>query len=150
MKAAKLIAVILLAMVLGYVAALGIGIVAFDVFDVSQREGASAMGLAFFISPLCAVISGVVAGIWYWKASGRRAGMPQGKAEEVRSGNWRPVLAIAAAAAGGYLAGLLLQWMLAGRSYEPYLFAFAVSQAPLILAAVFAGIAWAGVRRNAL
>jgi hypothetical protein len=148
MRVVKLLAIILLAMVLGYVVSLAIGIVAFEIFDVSQREGASAMGLAFFISPLVAVISGVVGGIGYWIASGRKSAMPEGTVEESRSGNWRPVLTIGAAAAGGYLSGLFLQWMLAGRSYDTYLAALAVSQAPLMAAAVFGGIAWAGVRRK--
>lgn len=149
MRIAKLLAIILLAMVLGYVVSLIIGVVAFDVFDVSQREGANAMALAFFISPLCAVISGVIGGIWYWIASGRKPAMPQGMVEESRSGSWRPVLTIAAAAAVGYLAGLFFQWMLAGRSYDTYLAALAVGLAPLMAAAVFGGIAWAVVRRKA-
>jgi hypothetical protein len=53
--------VALLALVAGYAAALGVGLVAFDVFEVSQREGANAMALAFVICPFVAVLSAVVA-----------------------------------------------------------------------------------------
>lgn len=46
----------LIGLVVGYGAILGLGIVAFEVFHVSQREGAAAMGLAFFIAPAGAVV----------------------------------------------------------------------------------------------
>jgi hypothetical protein len=144
----KLIAVMLAALVFGYLAALGIGIVAFDVFDVSQREGAAAMGLAFFIGPLFAIIASVFAGAWYWVHSGRKAAAPDAAAKANGPGKSGRRLGIAGAAVAGYLAGLFLQWMLAGRSYETFAVALAVSLAPWIAAAVSGAIAWAGYRQR--
>lgn len=58
----------------GYVVALGLGLVAFEVFAVSQREGAAAMGLVFFIAPTAALVAAVVAGVWYLVRSRPAAG----------------------------------------------------------------------------
>lgn len=53
----------LIGLVGGYGAALGLGILAFDLFNVSQREGAAAMGLAFVIAPAVAVVTAVAAAV---------------------------------------------------------------------------------------
>lgn len=125
-------------LVAGYLAALGLGLVAFDVFDVSEREGAAAMGLAFVIGPAMAIACALIAGLWYWIVSGRRnpqARAPRGSAVRLV---WTTVAAL-----GGWLAGLLLQWMLADRSFETFIVALAVSEAPVIaafLAAVATGL----------
>lgn len=50
----------LIGLVGGYLATLGIGIVWMEVFRVSQREGAAAMGLVFVIAPLGACITAIV------------------------------------------------------------------------------------------
>jgi hypothetical protein len=138
----KMAMVALLAMVLGYGAALGIGVVAFEVFDVSQREGANAMALAFFICPLVAVVSAVVAGAWYWVRTGRRAATAGPPTPGRSRGIGGRVLLIVAAAAGGWLAGLILQWVLAGRSYETFVVALVVSLAPWIGAILCGGGTW--------
>ncbi len=134
----KTVLVALAALVAGYLAALGVGLVAFDALEVSQREGAAAMGLAFVIAPAVAIACALAAAIWYWIFSGRRnpeARAPRGSAARLV---WAAVAAL-----GGWLAGLLLQWMLAGRSYETFIVALAVSEAPVIaafLAAVATGL----------
>jgi hypothetical protein len=51
----------LIGLVGGYVATVAIGIVLFDIFKVSQREGAAAMGLAFVIGPFVACLVALVA-----------------------------------------------------------------------------------------
>lgn len=121
----KTVLVMLAALVGGYLAALGVGLAAFDFFEVSQFEGANAMGLAFFICPLAAVVSALVAGIWYWIVSGR-----SNPETRTAPGAKTRVAWVAVAAVGGWLAGLLLQWFLAGQSYETYIVALAVSLAP--------------------
>ena len=135
--------VALAALVAGYLAALGVGLVAFDVFDVSQREGAAAMGLAFITSPAVAIACALIAGLWYWIISGRRN--PQARAP--RGSAVRLVWA-AVAALGGWLSGLLLQWMLAGRSYETFVVALAVSEAPVIAAFLAAAATGLLLRRR--
>lgn len=65
MRALKFVLAVLGGLIGGYVVALGVGLVAFEVFSVSQREGAAAMGLAFFIAPTAALVAAVVAGVWY-------------------------------------------------------------------------------------
>ena len=140
--------VALLALVVGYAAALGVGLVAFDVFEVSQREGANAMALAFVICPSVAVLSAVVATIWYWIASSRRAAARNSAAAVTNRGNTARIAAIAVSVVIGWLAGALLQWMLAGRSYDAFIVALAVSTAPWIGATVLGGLAWQLTRQR--
>jgi hypothetical protein len=132
LKLVKTALIALLALAIGYAAALGIGLAAFEAFGVSQREGANAMALAFVICPLVAVLTSVVAAIVYWTTSGRpdTATRPS-TAETPRSKAVRFFL-IAVSAVTGWLAGLLLQWVLAGRSYETFILALSVSLAPWI------------------
>ena len=132
----------LLALVAGYAAALGVGLVAFEVFEVSQREGANAMALAFVICPFVAVLSAVVATIWYWIASGQRAATTNPTAAGVPSGSAARVAGITVSVVVGWLAGMLLQWVLAGRSYETFAVALAVSTAPWIGMIVLGGVTW--------
>ncbi len=139
----KAVLVALAALVVGYLVALGIGLVAFDVFAVSEREGAAAMGLIFVLCPAVAIACALVAGIWSWIVSGRRH--PQARAP--RGSAVRLALA-AAAALGGWLAGLLLQWMLEGRSYETFILALAVSLAPWLGALGLAAATWFLLRRR--
>jgi len=140
--------VALLALVVGYAAALGVGLVAFDVFEVSQREGANAMALAFVICPSVAALSAVAATIWYWIASGRRASTGTPSAAETCRGNAVRVVAIAVSVVIGWLGGALLQWMLAGRSYEAFVVALAVSAAPWIGVILLGGLTWWLTRRR--
>ncbi|WP_295137317.1 hypothetical protein [uncultured Reyranella sp.] len=142
LRVLKAALVALLALVVGYAAALGVGLVAFDVFEVSQREGANAMALAFVICPSVAVLGAVGASLWYWIASGRRAATSHPTAAVAHRGNGARVAAIVASAVIGWLAGTLLQWMLAGRSYDAFIVALAVSTAPWIGAIVLGGLTW--------
>ncbi|MGQ3297354.1 hypothetical protein [Reyranella sp.] len=132
----------LLALVVGYAAALGVGLVAFEVFEVSQREGANAMALAFVICPFVAVLSAVVATIWYWIASGRRAATTSPTAAGAPNGSATRVVAIVVSVVVGWLAGMFLQWVLAGRSYETFVVALAVSMAPWIGMIALGGVTW--------
>ncbi|MCM2395039.1 hypothetical protein NBH19_02955 [Rhizobium sp. S95] len=143
MRLLKTLLVMLAGLVGGYLAALGVGLAAFDVFEVSQFEGANAMGLAFFICPMVAVVSALVAGIWYWIVSGRRN--PETRAAP---GAKIRIAWVVVAAVGGWLAGLLLQWLLAGRSYETYVVALAVSLASWLGAIGLAAAAWWMQRRD--
>ncbi|PWV99120.1 hypothetical protein DFR52_104412 [Hoeflea marina] len=129
-------ALVALAVLVGaYAAALGIGLLVFDLLDVSDREGANAMGLAFVICPAVALVAALAASIGYFVASGRS---PATVAAPRRpAGPW---LMAGTAAIGGFLGGWLLQWMLWGRSYETYLAAFAVSMAPWIGAIGLSGL----------
>ena len=138
----KMALIALLALVVGYATALGVGLVAFDVFEVSQREGANAMALAFVICPFVAVLSAVVAAIWYWIASGRRTATTSPAAVETPRGNAVRVFSVAVSVVVGWLAGTLLQWVLAGRSYETFVVALAVSMAPWIGVIVLGGVTW--------
>ncbi|MGX5665443.1 hypothetical protein ACWKW9_05655 [Rhizobium daejeonense] len=143
MRLLKTLLVMLAALVGGYLAALGVGLAAFDVFEVSQLEGANAMGLAFFICPLVAVISALMAGIWYWIVSGKRN--PETRAAP---GAKTRIAWVFAAAVGGWIAGLLLQWFSAGQSYETYIAALAVSLAPWLGGIGLAAAAWWMQRRG--
>ncbi len=139
----KTVLVALAALVAGYLVALGVGLVAFDVFEVSQREGAAAMGLAFIICPAVAIVCSLAAAIWYWIVSGRRnpeVRAPRGSAARLA---WA-----FAAALGGWLAGLFLQWMLEGRSYETFIVALTVSLAPWLGALGLAAATWFLLRRR--
>lgn len=127
----KTLLVTLLALVVTYLAAIGLGLIAFDVFDVSQREGAAAMGLVFILAPAAALLGAFVAALWSWRAFGRS----KAEAETAGSGRKRGAIRLAvmaAAALGGWMAGTLLQWLLWGRSFEMYLVALVVSEAPMI------------------
>jgi hypothetical protein len=142
LRLVKTALIALLALVVGYAVALGVGLVAFEVFEVSQREGANAMALAFVICPFVAVLSAVVATIWYWIASGRRAATTNPTAVAAPRGNAARITAIAVFVVVGWLAGTLLQWVLAGRSYEAFIVALAVSTAPWIGVIVLGGLTW--------
>ena len=51
-------------LVLGAVLAFGIGITLPEIFTISQREGAYAMGVLFFWTPAGAVLGAIAGGIW--------------------------------------------------------------------------------------
>ncbi len=62
-KVGKVLLWFFLGLILTYAATIAIGIAYMEVANVSQREGAAAMGLVFIIGPLCALIGGVVGAI---------------------------------------------------------------------------------------
>jgi hypothetical protein len=133
------------ALVLGYIVAISIGLVAFEVFEVSQREGAAAMGLAFVISPFVAVVSSFTAAIWCWIASGRGVETPASSAPNRR----RILRFVLVGAAGmfGWYAGTFLQWILAGRAYDSFVLALLVTIAPWLGLGTSAATAWWILRR---
>ncbi len=67
----KTLGVFLAATIAGYLAALFGGVLLMEAFNVSQREGAAAMGLAFVIAPMIAVIVGLAATMWFLVAKAR-------------------------------------------------------------------------------
>ena len=52
------------AAVVAYALTIGIGLLLMEHYDVSQLEGANAMGLVFMIGPAVALLSGLAAAIW--------------------------------------------------------------------------------------
>lgn len=127
----KTLLVTLLALVVTYLAAIGLGLIAFDAFDVSQQEGAAAMGLVFILAPAAAMLCAFVAAIWSWRAFGRSKAEAETATPGRKRGSIR-LAVMAAAALGGWMAGTVLQWLLWGRSFDSYLLALTVSEAPLI------------------
>lgn len=139
----KAAAIALLALVIGYAAAFAAGLVVFEVFDVSQREGANAMGLAFIIAPLFAVICAIAAAVWYLIASGRAAA--DAPAETSR-GNGGRIAFIVVATILGWLIGRAVQWLAGGGSFDSSLPALAMWLADWIGAAVLGGATWFATR----
>lgn len=61
-------------LVAGYCAVL-FGWVAYtNLFDVFDREGAMAMGVAFFFAPVGAVLAGIAGAVWLARRAGRGSG----------------------------------------------------------------------------
>jgi hypothetical protein len=88
----------LIGLVGGYAATLGIGVVLMDLFQVSQREGAAAMGLAFVIAPLGACATAIAAAATAAVVTGRRERARQGGS----LGPSRPWSRTARGVAGGF------------------------------------------------
>lgn len=60
----KVLAGFILGVIGGGLIALGLCIAAAWIFDISQAEGAYAMGVAFFYVPAGALIGGIIGAIW--------------------------------------------------------------------------------------
>lgn len=141
-------------LVAGFVATVAIGLVAFEIFDVSQREGAAAMGLVFFMGPVGAVmgaIMGAALAVWLARrmASAARPGSGASTSRPLRL-----VLATVAGAILGYWTGLgLLHLTLAlrgSRSFDSHAIAYALSNIPTLVMLAGAGLgAWLTLRRRA-
>lgn len=109
---------------------LALGLAAFECFGVSQREGAAAMGLAFFIAPIAAVACSLSVFMGFALVRNRsKDGVREPKAPSsvYRAVRW---LLLGIAAITGWCGGVFLQWLAAGRSFESYLVALAVALAP--------------------
>lgn len=143
-------------LVLGYVATVAIGIVAMEVFQVSQREGAAAMGLAFVIGPLGGLVSAAIGAVWAVLAIRRRMRRREdgtlGAAQP-----WTPtsriVLGILIGLVAGYAAAwLLIQIFYAARGsqyFATYVAALIVAWTPIVLALGCAGLGgWLGAVRS--
>lgn len=140
-------------LVAGFVATIAIGLVAFEIFNVSQREGAAAMGLVFFIGPIGALMGAIMGAglaVFLARRSIRTAGGTPGRTIP------RPLRLIVAVVAGGvlgYWIGLgLLHLVLALRGpqvFDSYAVALALGHIPTftILATAAFG-AWIVLRRR--
>lgn len=60
----KVLAGFILGVIGGGLIVLGVCIAAAEIFDISQMEGAYAMGVAFFYVPAGALIGGIIGAIW--------------------------------------------------------------------------------------
>jgi hypothetical protein len=147
----------LISLVGGYVATVAIGLVLFDIFRVSQREGAAAMGLAFVIGPfvacLIALVAATVAAIMVSRRDRARAEGQLPPAQPWGRGP-RAVLGAILGAVGGYglaIALLALFYALRGSPYfSSYAWALAAAWTPFIAAIAGGGLGiWIAMRRSA-
>ncbi len=60
----KVLAGFLIGVIAGAALALALSVAAAEIFDISQMEGAYAMGVAFFYMPLGAGIGGIIGAVW--------------------------------------------------------------------------------------
>lgn len=138
----------------GYIAAVGIGLVLFEVFRVSQREGAAAMGLAFVIGPfvacLVALASAATAAVVTRGRERQREGghigprQPWGRGARAVVGGFLGLI-------GGYGAAIIILsafYALRGSPYfSSYAWAYAAAWAPFIAAALGGGLGvWLALR----
>lgn len=146
-------------LVAGFAATIAIGVVAFEIFRVSQREGAAAMGLVFFIGPVGALIGaaiGAAFAVWFARRSAAAA-TDRSQAVGSQAAGSRLLRLVLVAVAGGILGywigiGLLhLALALRGsRSFDSYAIAYALSHIPTLAMLAGAGLgAWLVLRRRA-
>ena len=144
----------LIGLVGGYIAAVAIGLVMFEVFAVSQREGAAAMGLAFIIGPFLACLTALAAGATAAVVTRRRELRREGGEIAPRPPAGRGVRAAVGGGLGllgGYGAavlGLFAFYQLRGSPYfTSYGWALAASWAPFATAAAGCGLGlWMALR----
>lgn len=147
----------LVGLVGGYVAAIIVGALLFELFNVSQREGAAAMGLAFVIGPAVACLTAMVAGVTAAIIIRRRDRQPAEGRGAPRP-PWSPPARIAVGGLlgliGGYGAATLLIVVLFGvmrvsPEFSSYAAALTVALAPWVAACagVVLGI-WLAIRRT--
>lgn len=138
----------------GYVATVAIGLVLFELFKVSQREGAAAMGLAFVIGPLVACLvalaSAATAAVVTRGRERQREGghmaprQPWGRGARATVGG---ILGLV----GGYGAAVIVLaafYALRGSPYfSSYAWAYAAAWAPVLAAALGGGFGvWLALR----
>ncbi len=138
----------------GYVAAVGVGLVLFELFNVSQREGAAAMGLAFVIGPfvacLVALASAATAAVVTRRRERQSEGghvaprQPLGRGGRAAVGGMLGLI-------GGYGAAVIVLaafYALRGSPYfSSYAWAYAAAWAPFIAAAAGGGFGiWIALR----
>ncbi|WP_439575373.1 hypothetical protein [Phreatobacter sp.] len=149
----------LVGLVAGFAATIAIGLVAFEVFKVSQREGAAAMGLVFMIGPVGAVIGAIIGAtfaVWFARRSTRAIAdkVTGERTNPASSRSLRLVVAVVAGGGVGYWIGLaLLHLALAirgSRSFDNYAAALALSHISTIVMLAGAALgAWIVLRRRA-
>ncbi|AVO44507.1 hypothetical protein [Phreatobacter cathodiphilus] len=138
----------------GFLAAVAIGLVLFEVFDVSQREGAAAMGLVFVIGPFVACLTALATGATAAVVTRRRELRREGGDVAPRQPAPRGVRAAIGGGlglVGGYGAavlGLFAFYQLRGTPYfTSYGWALAASWAPFVTAAAGCGLGlWVALR----
>ncbi len=138
----------------GFVAAVAIGLVVFEVFGVSQREGAAAMGLVFVIGPFVACLTALAAGATAAVVTRRRELRREGGDIAPRPPQGRGVRAAIGGGlglVGGYGAavfGLFVFYRLTGSPYfDSYGWALAAAWAPFAAAAAGCGLGlWVALR----
>jgi hypothetical protein len=64
MSVLKMLAAFFIGAIAGAALALGLCLAAQETFNISQMEGAYAMGVVFFYMPLGALVGGIVGAIW--------------------------------------------------------------------------------------
>jgi hypothetical protein len=140
-------------LILGYAATLAIGLAAFEIFQVSQREGAAAMGLAFFIAPAGACLAAIVGAIAAAMITSRRERARQGVEVSPRpplGRGARIIIGVLVGLVAGYGAaiGLLgLFYALQGsNTFASYGWAFAAVWTPKVMA--LAGATLGGLLAN--
>jgi hypothetical protein len=146
----------LIGLVGGYVGAVLIGALLFELFEVSQREGGAAMGLAFVIGPFVACLTALVAGGTAAVVTRRRELRREGGEVAPRSPAGRGVRAAIGGGlglVGGYGAavlGLYIFYRLTGAPYySSYGWALAAAWAPFATAAAGCGLGlWVALRER--
>lgn len=111
----------------GYILAIGIGLVLSDYFNVSQLEGANAMGLIFMIGPTVALISGTIAAIFVGLRTSARMGHAPPRAGSVML---QIVGAVVGATLGNAVGTGLQKLVFAGQSFEIDAIAFLIAFLP--------------------
>jgi hypothetical protein len=132
----------LVAAVIAYALTIGIGLVLMEHYDVSQLEGANAMGLVFMIGPAIAILSGLVAAIWTGLKTSASAGNAPPRAG--RLGLQAIGLAIGAILGNAIGTGLR-KLLFEGQAFETSLIAYLVAFMPelAMIAGALGGIALA-------
>lgn len=144
----------LIGLVGGYGATVSIGIVLFDIFKVSQREGAAAMGLAFVIGPFVACLIALVAAIAAAITVSRRdRARADGQMPPPRPWGRAPRATVAGllGVIGGYLVAVALLaifYALRGSPYfSSYAWAYAAAWTPFMAAIAGGGLGvWMALR----
>ncbi len=140
----------------GFIAAVVIGAVLFEVFGVSQREGAAAMGLVFVIGPFVACLTALAAAATAAVVTRRRELRREGGEIAPRRPAGRGLRAAVGGGlglVGGYGAavlGLFAFYRLTGSPYfSSYAWAYAAAWAPFITAAAGCGLGlWIALRNR--
>jgi hypothetical protein len=144
----------LIGLVGGYIAAVGIGIVLFEVFRVSQREGAAAMGLVFVIGPFVACLVALASAATAAVVTRRRERQREGGHVAPRrpwGRNTRAAVGAVLGLIGGYGAAVIVLaafYALRGSPYfSSYAWAYAAAWTPFLAAALGGGFGvWLALR----
>jgi uncharacterized membrane protein YdfJ with MMPL/SSD domain len=146
----------LIGLVGGFVGAVVVGALLFELFGVSQREGAAAMGLVFVIGPFVACLTALVAGGTAAVVTRRRERRREGGEVAPRQPAGRGVRAAIGGGlglVGGYglaVLGLFIVYRLTGSPYfSSYGWALAAAWAPFAAAAAGCGLGlWVALRER--